>query len=209
MAELPSAADLTGLASLLAPGFIILAVRTRYKGGDLPDWKEGLMAYGIASTAYYAAVAPLFDVKPGHMLPGWLWGASLPVWVWGFLQFFLLPCAIAMAIVVFDQREWFYSINDHFKLRLAHHIPAAWDYAFGNLRDARYVIVKLNDGTKYAGKYGRASFASSNREERDLLLDEVWKLNETGDWAVIEPKRAVLLCGRDISWVEILTKRTP
>lgn len=209
MSDLPSVEDLTSLASLLAPGFIIIGIRTRYKGGTLQDWKDGLMAYAIASTAYYAAVSPLFHVQPSTILPGWLWGVKLPSWVWGFLQFFILPCVVGILVVLFDQREWFYKISTYFKLRAAHHTPAAWDYAFSGLRDARYMIVKLHDGTKYAGKYGSASFASSNRDERDLLIDEVWNICDDGLWTVLEPRRSVLLCGRDISWVEILDKRVP
>lgn len=180
---------------LLAPGLVILSIRARFKEGAVPALKDRLVSYAVASIAYYAAVAPLFYFKSGITLPSWLWAS---------LHYFLVPCATASVIVVFDQREWFYRIADYFGLRLAHHIPAAWDYAFSKLNRGTFVWIKLNNGTEYAGKMGRHSFASSSTSERDLYLEEVWQINGDGEpWTRLEPPRSVLLCGKDIQRVEI------
>jgi hypothetical protein len=85
-------------------------------------------------------------------------------------------------------------------------MPAAWDYAFSRIVQGTYVLVKLRDGTLYAGLMGKQSFASTATEERDLYLEEVWHIPENGPWTRTEPKRSVLLCGRDITWVEIFER---
>jgi hypothetical protein len=194
MPDFPTAKEVTSLAMLLAPGLLILGIRARFKEGAVPELKDRLVSYAVASTAYYAVVAPLFYVTSGVALPEWLWAS---------LHYFLVPCTLGMAIVIFDQKEWFYKVSAHLGLRLAHHIPAAWDYAFSKLGRGTFIWVKLNNGTEYAGKMGRYSFASSSTAERDLYLEEVWTINEKGPWTRLEPVRGVLLCGKDIQRVEI------
>lgn len=195
MLNFPSAKDVTELAMLLAPGLIILGIRARFKEGAIPNLKDRAIAYAVASTAYYAVVGPLFHVDGGIALSSWLWA---------WLHYVLVPLAIASGIVLFDQREWFYRLAHHFGFRLAHHIPAAWDYAFSKLNRGTFVWVKLNTGTEYAGKMGARSFASSSTAERDLYLEEVWQINEGDEpWTRMEPTRGVLLCGRDIQRIEI------
>lgn len=140
-------------------------------------------------------IGPLFYVGEG---------VPIAAWLWSWLHYVIVPLVIAIAVVVFDQREWFYKISNRLGLRLAHHIPAAWDYAFSKMSEGTFVWVKLNSGTEYAGKMGARSFASSSTAERDLYLDEVWRINE-GDkpWTRMEPTRGVLLCGKDIKRIEI------
>jgi hypothetical protein len=195
MPDFPTAKEITSLAMMLAPGLLILGIRARFKEGAIPELKDRLIAYAVASTAYYAVAGPLFYVPAG---------LELPAWLWAFLHYFLVPSAIAIALVVFDQKEWFYRIADFFGFQLAHHIPAAWDYAFSKLRRGTFIWVKLHTGTEYAGKMGRYSFASSSSTERDLYLEEVWRINDEDEpWTLMEPVRGVLLCGKDIQRVEI------
>ncbi|MFN3775269.1 DUF6338 family protein [Sphingomonas parapaucimobilis] len=196
MADLPSAAELTKIATLLVPGLIILGIRTRFKEGAVAELKDRVVGYGVASATYYAVVAPLFHLS---------WGVELTPWLWALSHYYITPLFIGLAIVWFDQSEWFYTICSKAGFRLAHHIPAAWDYAFSKLSRGTFVWVKLNSGTEYAGKMGRSSFASSSTAERDLYLEEVWTIEDNGPWKRKEPKRGVLLCGKDIQRVEIFT----
>ncbi len=196
MAELPTAAEVAGLASLLAPGLIILGLKARFQNGSVPDLKEQIISYAVASAAYYAAASPLFHVRHG---------ASVEPWLWHFLQYFIFPSVVGLVIVWFDQTEWFYQLCAKAGLRLTHHVPAAWDYAFSRIIKGTFVLVKLNDGTLYAGKMANRSFASSSTAERDLFLEEVWDA-DTKPWSPVIPKRGVLLCGKDVKWVEIFER---
>ena len=199
LTDLPSAADITRLAGLLAPGFVILAIRGRFKDGAVPSLKDQVLGYAVASTAYYAAAYPIFHAQNG--IEVW-------PWAWQLLQYFILPCLVAIVVVYFDQSEAFYKLCKKAGLRLTHHIPAAWDYAFSKIVKGTYVLVKLSDGTLYAGVMGKNSFASTAATERDLYLEEVWSVEEKGTWKAVEPRRSVLLCSKDIRWVEIFTRST-
>lgn len=184
----------TTLAMLLAPGFLILGIRARFKEGAVPDLKDRAVSYAAVSAVYYAALRPLFEV-PGAV--------ALPDWLWAFLYYFIVPCVIGFIVVISDQKEWFYRQANRFGLKLTHHMPAAWDYAFSNLKQGNFLLVRLDDGTEYAGRMGANSFASSNGGERDLYLEEVWVVRDDGPWEKVEPERGVLLCGKDIQVVEI------
>ena len=197
MAELPSPSEIASLASLIAPGLIILGVRSRFRDSTGTQLKDQLVAYAVASSAYYAAIYPLFHVPNG---------LALPLWLWKFLQYFLVPALVSLVVVAFDQSEVFYKACHKLGLRLSHHIPSAWDFAFSKLIKGTFVLVKLNDGTQYAGVMGKASFASSSTAERDLYIQEVWSVPKRGPWKVLEPRRGVLLCGKDIRWVEIFRR---
>lgn len=194
MAELPKPSDIVSLVSLLAPGLLVLGVRNRFREGTPPELKLQLIHYAVASVAYITVVSPFFHINNGFVLPRWLWSL---------LQFGLVPIAIGIAIVWIDQSERFYQLCRWAGLRVSHHAPTAWDFAFSRVRRAAYVLVKLNDGTQYAGLMGSNSFASSNASERDLLLEEVWSVKGDDDWTKMSPGRAVLLCGKNIRYIEI------
>lgn len=197
MPELPTASQITSVVALLAPGLIILVIRNRFKGGPIGTLQDQLLAYAVASGAYYAAAFPIFHVQSGFVLP---------VWAWQLSQYFLLPCVVGVLIAFFDQSEAFYDLCRRAGLRPTHHMPAAWDYAFSRIVKGTYVLVKLQNGTLYAGLMGKHSFASTATGERDLYLEQVWSIEAGGPWKILEPRRGVLLCGRDIRWVEIFER---
>ncbi|MES2443517.1 MAG: DUF6338 family protein [Pseudomonadota bacterium] len=194
MADLPTALEITSLVSLLAPGLIISTIRDRAITGSTPDIKERLISYGIISVGYFAAVSPLFHVSAG---------VTLPRWLWSFLQFFSIPVLVGIALAYIYQWKWSYRIADKFGLRLAHHIPAAWDYLFGSIPAGTFVLVKLKDGTEVPGRMGPNAFASSSKEERDLLIDELYEIDGAGTWLPVSPPRHILLCGNDIRHIEV------
>ena len=88
-------------------------------------------------------------------------------------------------------------------LQLAYHIPAAWDYTFDLIRSGAYLLVTLKDDTVVRGRYAGDSFSSTNKDERDLLLAQVWQADENGVWSEEAPERSILLCGGDIRHIEI------
>ncbi len=195
MVDLPNPADVTALVSLLAPGLVILGVRSRFTSATSSEVKDKVLAYAVTSTAYIAAVSPLFNVQDGFKVAPWIWAST---------QYFLLPLVIGIAAAYIHQWNWLYRVAKRLKLRVSHHMPAAWDYAFERMSSSTYVLVKLTDGTQFAGLMGKRSFASSAEQERDLLIEKVFEVPKDGSpWKPVEPVRAVLLCGKDIKTVEI------
>ena len=194
MAELLNPKQITDLLTLLTPGLIIVTIRTRAISGTYPDYKDRLIAFGLVSVFYFAVVAPFFHVLGGVMVPNWLWKL---------LQYFIVPAVMGILLAYEYQHKILYRIADAVGLSLAHHLPAAWDYAFEALPAGTFILVTLADGTAIPGKMTRNSFASSSKEERDLLVEELWSISAEGNWTRVEPPRSILICGKDIKLVEI------
>lgn len=195
MADLPSANEINALAGLLAPGIVILWVRSRFKDITLPSISDRVMNYAIVSVAYNAATYPLFHAEGG---------LEIPAWLWKFLLYFLVPLLVAVVVVLFDRSEKFYAITKWLGLRPIHHEPTAWDYAYRN-REPSYVLVHLSDGSTAAGVWDEGSFASSTAGDRDLLLSRLWTVEKDGAWSPVEPPRSLLICGGSIRMVEFIT----
>ena len=195
MADLPNPTEIASLASMLAPGLIISTIRTRAITGSVPDIKDRLVSYALISTAYFAVTTPLFDVS---------WGVETPNWLASLLQNFILPIIVGIALAYIYQWQWTYQLAERFKLHVAHHLPAAWDYVFEGMPADTFVLATLVDGTQVAGKMTKDSFASSSKEERDLFIQEVWEIGEDGgEWTPLNPPRGILLCGKNVKFVEI------
>lgn len=194
MSDLPSVKDLTDLAGLLAPGIVILWVRSRFRDSSTPRFSEQLGSFAIISLAYNAVAYPLFHAEHGVHLQDWLWQL---------LFRFLVPLAVAAAIVFFDRSESFYKLMDELGLRPAHHTPTAWEYTFRR-REPAYMIVHLTDGSTVAGTWSKGSFASHKEDERDLLVGELWQVGENEAWTAFDTPRSMLICGGSIRTVEFI-----
>jgi hypothetical protein len=194
VSDLPTAANIKEIVSLFAPGMILLWAYSRVKAGPTPEFRDRLVSYAIASTAYFSAISPLFYVPEGMTVPQWLW----TIWHYAFL-----PLTLGWGIAYSAQRGWEYDIAKFFKLQFSHHIPAAWDFTFSQMKESTYILATLKDGSQVGGLMGAASFASSSKDERDLLIEDVWNVNAKNEWTQAVPVRAALLCGGDINYIEI------
>ena len=194
VAELPSAEEIKGLVSLLAPGLIIQGLTTRVRAGALPDLKDRLVTYGVISSAYYAVVTPLFH---------WKGGITLDPWTISWLEYAIVPAILAVVAAFAVQEEWDYKVAQTVGLQFAHHIPASWDYTFDLIKHGAFLLVTLKDDTIVRGRYVGDSFSSTNKDERDLLLSQLWHLDVEGAWSQVKPERSILLCGGDIRFIEI------
>jgi Family of unknown function (DUF6338) len=177
MADLPSAANIKEIVSLFAPGMLILWPMSRVRIGPIPEFRERLIAYAIASTGYFAAISPICHYAVVPLLIGWL------------IAFML-------------QKGLDYRIAKSLKLEFFHHIPAAWDYTFSQMQPNTYVLATLKDGSRVGGIMGSDSFASSSKDERDLLIEDIWTIDPKEGWQQADPPRSALLVGNEIHYIE-------
>jgi hypothetical protein len=191
--ELPKADELSSLATLLVPGVIIVAVRTRAIKGSMPDLKDQVLAYAILSVLYTACIAPAFHDHSG---------ISLSPFAWGLFYNLLTPLLIGIILSFWHQYRINYKLADAIGLRLFSHIPTAWDYTFETVAANSFVLVRLKDDTEIAGRLGNRSFISSDPKERDILIESVWDATSV-PWTEADPPRSVLVCPGDIRSIEI------
>ncbi len=89
---------------------------------------------------------------------------------------------------------------------IIHPVKRPWDWYF-NQTDFVWVIVNLNDGTKIGGVFGKDSFASSFPLAEQLYLEEVWKLNNEGDFIKpVDGTKGILIVGKEINFIEFFDK---
>lgn len=192
--KLPNPDQFSSFVTLVIPGIIILAIRTRVIRGTLPPLKDQIAAYAVVAVCYLALATPVFHASSGPALPPWLWSLLLNVG---------LPAAIGLVLAYAHQWGVTYAIANALRLRLIHHVPTAWDYAFENVASDSHVLVHLKDGLQIPGQLGRGSFVSSSVTERDILLSSVWEIDSSGAWTEASPARSLLICAGDIRWIEI------
>jgi hypothetical protein len=188
--------DLTSLGSVvfaivtLAPGFIILYLRMQFVTGRLAKVSDMIFQLLLISAIYYAALLPFII----H---------ASPLWYIDFLLIlFIFPLLFGILLGIIHQHNLSRRLWELLNLNPVHPAPTSWDYTFGNLRVEQYIIVTLKDGAKVYGVYGGKSFASSELERRDLLIERL-----TNDmFGELEPGRrhALWINEGEISMVELI-----
>ena len=93
---------------------------------------------------------------------------------------------------------------DFLKGRIIHPTPKSWDYFFG-LGVPCYVLIHLKNGKLIGGLYGGDSFASSFPNKEDMYLQEVWGVNEKGEFQQkIENTRGLWISKDFFDYIEFL-----
>lgn len=194
--ELVNVENLKALISALAPGLIILGIRQRFIAGPEPSFQDRALAYAGVSALYYAISNPLvaYLSVPGRLEP----------WAISSFQYVVVPVIVGLLAGLVISNDWVGSALRRIRLAPIHHIPTSWDYAFSRAKGETYLLVTLTDGTQVGGFYGQQSFASSSDNERDLLIEDVWVVNQKGPWTRPNPPKSILLCGRDIRFIEFI-----
>lgn len=193
--DIPSGAQLRELISALAPGIVILGVRQCFVAAPRPKLEERVLSFACVSIIYYAVAAPLAALAKQH--------AGVAPWALGGLEYLVVPSLIGTALGIATHYDFMDVVWDKIGVSPVHHAPTAWDYLFSRVRQAPFVLVTLTDGSQVAGRYGKGSFSSSSDAERDLLIGEVYDINHNEPWKLVEPPKSILLCGKDIRFVEI------
>lgn len=108
---------------------------------------------------------------------------------------------IAICIVVIKQNNLIYKMFEKLKIRAIHSTPTAWDYIFSQ-QNSDYVIITLTDDTKIKGWFSMNSFASSDPEERDLYIEELYYEEDEQEWVKDKGSNGVYISKDQIKFIE-------
>lgn len=178
----------------LVPGLVALYARSQFLTGRQLDIKEAGPVYLILTLVYYGLAFPFVQYVVYLDGNGW-WRASMWMLLFGLGPFIfgsLLGIAAYYAMVK--------RIASYLGISLVHPIPTAWDYKLSQSEE-NYVFVTLKDGTKFAGLFGRNSFASTDPGDRDLYLERIFDWHENEPWEA-RIGNGVWLTGSEISSIE-------
>lgn len=190
----------TALVFILAvtPGFIIVFVRSQFLSGRILPYPAGFLLYLTVSTIYWAV---LFLASDMLIAIGFWWdGSTLSTLRW-LVFLVILPVIVGVITGVVSNRTLLYKSLKKVRLNPIHPTPSAWDWTFSDLNE-QYVLVKLKNGAMFGGFLGADSFISSDPNERDMYIEEIFEIDDKDKW--VTNGHGVYLTGRNISSIEFL-----
>ena len=191
MPKLLSLNSLYLILLFIVPGFIALFVRSQFITTKRPSDSNtaALLSYLTISVVYGSLVLPCVD-------PALLQRST---WAW-FGLVFVGPVVLGLLLGINVQKDLVRRFLNWFGLYPVHAIPTAWDWKFSGMEE-QWVLVTLKDGTRLAGLYGSQSFTSSTPGERDMYIERVYDIDDTGTLFLTNEK-GVLIAAGEISTIE-------
>ena len=198
MANILADGEIFTVIGLVVPGFIIAKVRQQFITGQREAVSKELLEYltfGAINFAFFSWLIYLL----GHGSLGIGWRAT------GWLVVILIgPVVLGMASGIAAQKGLKHRLLGAWPFRLVdvksvHAVPTAWDWKFSKM-PGQFVLIYLKDGRYFAGYCGADSFISSNPNERDLYVEDVYDLDENDKW--IKTRKSLLVLANEISTIE-------
>lgn len=185
-------------AGMITPGYIFLLVMSRFTTMR-PDFVSSLALSGIYYALFWAFTgsSPLLSIWQGAGRFDISWLVAMIV--------VLAPAGGGLVLAVLFrltvQRKFFYYVLQFVKLKPAYRIPSAWGWKFMQA-DQQWITVHLKDGRDIPALYGKNFFVSTDPNERDLYLSNVYTWG--GDGCPVEDERVkgLLLKANSIDRIE-------
>lgn len=183
---------------LVLPGLVIVYARSKILTGRIGNASHNILPYLAISLAYQSMALPILGQYLTKI-------PSTPSeYIYGLIEIIIAPLIIGTVSGVFSAKGIGSKLFRKIGIKTIHEIPNAWDRAFGTKEDC-CVLVVLKNGTTVAGFLGDGSFASTDPNERDLFLDDVYRISDDGDWTYSEGA-SVLIASGEISTVDFIPK---
>ena len=190
----------------IVPGFIIVFVRSQFVSGRILPYPAGFLVYLSVSTVYWLLLFFLFVPVIGYLLDiliMWgLWRADLFSYTTkSLLWIVFLPILVGVISGWISNNVIVYKLLTKIRLKPIHPTPSAWDWTFSDF-DEQFVLVRLKNGTILGGLMGSNSFVSSDPEERDIYIQEIYEVDNENKWSA--QGHGVFISGGEISTIEFL-----
>ena len=180
--------------SVIVPGYVIAKVRQNYQTGRNPFGLDAIYQYltfgfiNFTLCSYIVYVIQDNSIALQYRALGWTF------------VILVAPLMIGILSIRIGESEWFSSVLDFLSLeeKRVNPIPTAWDHKF-RLGRTEWIVVTMKNGEIFRGYYGPNSFASSDPNERDLYIQEIF---ETDKWDSSE--RSLLISSSEIRTIEFI-----
>lgn len=193
------------ILSFIIPGYVMLRTVSMTISTDYGDHVRLLIRCVLLSAINYVVAGPLLLAASSR---GYL-DAPAGILVFGTLSVLVLPTLLAVLYVYIMLRlqvpRWIFERILH--LPYNYPISSAWDAVFRS-REFDFVRVTLKSGTRLAGFFGQKSLAPDFPRDRDLFIEQAWRMDEYGNpVGEIEDNRGVYVAPGEISVIEFLRGR--
>lgn len=189
------ALELPELFTFLLPGIIIGYLYQLTVVGNRWEYSRLILNCLVLATVYSVLIKPIFAVKSGVILPVYLHTA---------LYLMAVPTVFGLIGIKLKEHDLLRTILGRMNIKLTHPIDTAWDYTFyETLGRGRYCIVTLKEGPKIYGFLGPASFIGSGNGNHDLMLENIYDV-ENNTWRPLNEPRSAYINGDDVMLIELL-----
>lgn len=208
MIDLISPTNFDFFARYFLAGFILASVRSRYVLGERPKAAEFIFESVILSLLNQMCFLFLVFLATefSKVLPAGL--ASFPAEVSAtrapfFLETLVLPVLLGGFLGVLLRRGWNERLLGSLAMPVVHPTRQAFDFAFGDIKTERFVIVTYADGTTVYGFFGANSLASSAPDRGDIYIERLYDII-VGVWSPTDPPKSALLVLKDLRSIEFI-----
>lgn len=185
--------------AFLVPGFIIDWVLSAFAAPRKQDSQVLLLRFLTLSCAnyalwslpiYYSVITRLPQRYP--LLSALLYAAVV------------LGSPIGLGLLIGRAQQTKFARRMLFRLgfNTLHPVPTSWEYKFSSVKRGVWIVATLTDSSQIAGIWGGNSFASSDSECRDLYIERVYKIDDTGQWNVVERSDGIFIAKDQIKTIE-------
>lgn len=182
----------------ILPGFIIKGIINSLTPPKRIS--EGLyflscLAYSICNLAIWSWLYKIiFPLHISH--ENWYWLSLIFITILGSL-------IVAIIIGIIKQKHVIINIFKKLKINIFDTIPTAWDFVFEK-QEPSWLIVTLIDDTTIMGLYSNLSYSSSDYEERDIYIEEIYNINENEEWIKNNKSKGIYIPKNMIKTIEFL-----
>ncbi len=185
--------------AFVVPGFILDSMVSALLPRRVEDAKLFLLRFLTFSCVNYALWSWLiYLLFQSEFFAAHSWAAAT---AW-FLIVFLSPVLLGLGLAKLNQRGVVRAMLQRLGFNPVHIIPTAWDWKFSATQEPVWVMVTLKNGDAVCGLFGSSSFASSVPEERDLFLQEVYRVGEGLHWEPVVNSDGILFRAGEIKHIE-------
>lgn len=186
--------------AFVVPGFVLHSTLSVFQTRKILTSDLYILRFLTLSAVNYAAWSWLIYlvIFGGFFQSSVLWSSI--AWLWIIL---VGPILIGVVGAIANQKNWLGKLLNRFGLKPIHVTPSSWDWRFGTMIRPHWILVTMKDGSSVAGWFGSGSFASSDPAERDLYIEQVFEIGESGTWTIGPKSKGILLSGSEVKYAEI------
>lgn len=202
---------------ILTPGYVLSKAFSRGVRG--PELGERAFIATSAVGAILTHIMLLFWTIPLFKnliarFPDFDASDYLSLLAWTAVAVFALPAFLGALLAWVSETSWpqLEAILQWFGVSAAQRTAEAWTSIFSRLSregDGQWLQVRLRNGRSYLAAFGSRSFISSDARLRDIYLEQIWDLAESGR-PVDEPtpNLGVWISGEEIASIEFYPYET-
>lgn len=183
-------------ACFLLPGYVISEMVSHFcPGREFNDLEKTIrcMGYSILELAlWYWLLGTFFQKKDAF------------TYIHSLLFILILlgtSFITGIGIGIIKQNQLFRKLFTLLGIQTDHSAPTGWDYKFSDIKTSKWVCVCLDNDTFVRGRYGINSLASSEKNNHDIYLEEVYLKNSEGTWIKEEHTDGIWISANSIKWI--------